>query len=198
MRTVGDEAEYIRTVTWDPAGSALITDAGWRESRGNLWRVPLDGGPPEPITAGGSGFYEPAIDVAGGRLIFTGENKSRQLWLLDREGGNPQPIAAPSTVECFDVDAAGEKLAFTDWDLQPGAGPLGWLDLESGEVRPLGSGLCPAFSPDGRRLAYLGHTRDALGLWVRPIGTCQRPTTSSSTTPCSPILTSTATPIARR
>ena len=166
VQTIGEEADYIRSVTWDPAGAALITDASWSDSHGNLWRAALDGAPPEPITAGGSGFYEPAVDAAGGRLIFTAENKNRQLWRLDAQGGSPELLSAPSTVECFDVDRAGERLAFTDWDPQPGAGTLGWLDLASGEVRPLGFGLCPAFSPDGRRLAFLGHTPDSLGLWV--------------------------------
>jgi Tol biopolymer transport system component/DNA-binding winged helix-turn-helix (wHTH) protein len=56
-------------VVWTPDGASLIFSAE-RGAHGRLWRVAADGNSP-PIVFGGENAYEPAIEPAGRRVVYS-------------------------------------------------------------------------------------------------------------------------------
>ena len=171
-QAIGAAAVYLRSLAWETSGTELIVAGSWPREWGGIWRLPVDGGPREPLVAGGS-VFDPAISRDSRRLLFTEESKTGQVWRVKGDGGKPQLLPLPVTVECFDVSADGKHLAFTDLAPSPGGGQLGWFELESGAVRPLGDGLCPAIAPSGTRLAFFGGVGQR-GLWVLDLATGAR------------------------
>lgn len=165
-------AVYLRSLAWEPSGTDLVVAGSWPREWGGIWRLPLDGGPREPLVAGGS-VFDPAISRDGRRLLFTEESKTGQVWRVNADGGMPQLLPLPVTVECFDVSSDGQHVAFTDLAPSPGGGQLGWFDLATSAVRPLGGGLCPAIAPDGARLAFFGGVGQR-GLWLLDLATGTR------------------------
>jgi Tol biopolymer transport system component len=165
-RRLGAAADYLRSVSWDPAGGALLTDGVWGGLAGGLWRLRLDRNSPDVLAAVGAGAFDPSVAADGRRLLYAREHKVQELWRFDAAGRRGERLEVPITLDCFDVDAAGRRVAYFDYDPPPGRATLGLVDLESGERRDLGDALCPAFSPDGSRLAFLGWRQGDDGLFV--------------------------------
>ena len=149
----------------------------------NLWRVPVDGGWPEQLTA----FEDEtvrliAVSPVDGTIAFCADrdgDEFHQLYLLDPERGWPQQLTNEPQVqhllgpEAWSPD--GTRLAYsanartaTDMEL--------WVrDLESGEARPIfgeGRYITPgAWSPDGTQLLALDfrHNSD-MSIYIVDVG----------------------------
>lgn len=147
-----------------------------------LWRV--SGGEAKQLTRG-KADVAPAWSPDGGRIAFLrAQDGPPQVWLLPADGGEPEqlttlPLGAGAPVWSAD----SRKLAFTaPVDIADATAPvvtdrldhkadgsgylrsvrahLHVLDLESREVRQVTDGDwhagAPAWSPDGKRLAFTG------------------------------------------
>jgi Tol biopolymer transport system component/DNA-binding winged helix-turn-helix (wHTH) protein len=171
---LGPVVGYVRSVAWEPDGGALIADGRWAGTGGNLVRLSLADGVPRPVTRGASGLYHPTLSADGRRLVYAVEHKVRQIWRFDGDRRAAGELALPTGIECFDVSPDGRTLAATDWLAADLAATLALFEIEGGARRTLGSGLCPAFSPDGRALAFLGHREEDLGLWRLDLETGER------------------------
>jgi DNA-binding winged helix-turn-helix (wHTH) protein/Tol biopolymer transport system component len=168
-RQVGARAESLRSLAWDPSGESLLCDANWA-GRANLWRVFVDGGKPQPLTSGSGGAHHPAASPRAGRVLYTQESQSRRLVLLDRSGRRERALPAKSSADCFDVDREGRRLVFADLDAGTNQSGLVVLDLDTGASRPLlvedrEAVGCPAFAPDGLRVAVVRQGRER-PLWI--------------------------------
>jgi Tol biopolymer transport system component len=169
---VGPPADYVRSLAWEPGGDALICDASWPGGSNDLWRVRLAGGAPEPLMAGGGGTYHPDVSPDGRSLLHVAEHKVRQLWVVRGDGSDPRPLQAPTTIECVAWSPDRSRVAFDDWEPRPGESSLVLVEMEGGEQRQLGWGICPTFSADGRALAFLGGVDRAL--WTLDLASGQR------------------------
>ena len=133
----------------------------------NLWRVSLEGGWPDQLTA----FTDDTVRLIGvspidGTIAFCADHDGdefHQIYLLDTEGGWPEKITdAPEVQHYVSGDAFspdGTKLAFAA-NLRTPTDMEVWIrDLATGDVRPVfGEGKYAfhgAWSPDGTKLIGL-------------------------------------------
>ena len=120
---------------------------------GATWAAPLQVIDKVSYRSDGGGYVQPGY---------------AQLFVIDAQGGAPRQLTFGDRHHGGPVDwsADGRTLYFSanigdDWELEPLDSDIQSLDLASGRVRALtdrkGPDASPAVSPDGKRIAYLGH-----------------------------------------
>jgi len=63
----------------------------WINSR-TLWTANSDGSGAHPLTAAGTGIYQPVWSRDGSHILYIRNNA---LWLISADGGNPQKVVGP-------------------------------------------------------------------------------------------------------
>jgi DNA-binding winged helix-turn-helix (wHTH) protein/Tol biopolymer transport system component len=172
-------ADYIRAVCTSPVSDAAYV---MRERRGamELLRVPTVADPGGvrvlltdlPVTAMG---YLCSVSADGRRLLYSRADRSARLWRLDfataAEGAQPltsntRPFWHPA------VSPDGRWVAATSGS--EFAARLVKFPIAGGEPVDLGEGAMPAWSPDGKQLAFISRRSGAPRVWI--MGTArQRP-----------------------
>jgi dipeptidyl aminopeptidase/acylaminoacyl peptidase len=133
----------------------------------NLWRVPVEGGWPDQLTA----FADEtvrfiSVSPVDGRIAIgadTDGDEFHQIYLLDPDGGWPEKITDDPQVQHYVGGGAwspdGTKLAYAANARTPTDMEVWIRDLESGETRPVfGEGMYAfpgGWSPDGSKLLTL-------------------------------------------
>ncbi len=130
----------------------------------NLWRVPIEGGWPDQLTA----FTDETVRGLGvsptdGRIVLCADHygdEFHQLYLLDSDRGWPEKLTDEPQVQHYVGSGAwaadGTKFAYAANARQPADMELWVRDAETGETRPVfgeGKFSFPGrFSPDGSKL----------------------------------------------
>jgi dipeptidyl aminopeptidase/acylaminoacyl peptidase len=133
----------------------------------NLWRVPVEGGWPDQLTA----FADEtvrfiSVSPTDGRIALGADrdgDEFHQIYLLDPHGGWPEQITDDPQVQHYiGADAwspDGTKLAYAANARKPTDMEIWVRDLDSGETRPVfGEGMyafAGPWSPDGTKLLAL-------------------------------------------
>jgi len=133
----------------------------------NLWRVPVEGGWPDQLTA----FSDETVRGAGvsptdGRILLCADHDGdefHQLYMLDSERGWPQKLTDAPEVQHYVSGAAwssdGTKFAYAANARNPSDMEVWVRDVGSGETRAVfGEGMFSfpgQFSPDGSKLLTL-------------------------------------------
>jgi dipeptidyl aminopeptidase/acylaminoacyl peptidase len=133
----------------------------------NLWRVPVEGGWPDQLTA----FTDETVRGAGvsptdGRILLCADHDGdefHQLYMLDSERGWPRKLTDEPEVQHYVSDAAwssdGTKFAYAANARNPSDMEVWVRDVGSGETRAVfGEGMFSFpghFSPDGSKLLTL-------------------------------------------
>lgn len=166
---VGAEARNIRALAWEPSSRSLLCDADW-SGPSNIWRVDVEHGTAEPVTAATGAVFSPAVSRDGRSLVYVQEFKREQLFTAAADGSSPRALPLKATLRCVDVDPGGSLLAFTDDDpaVGPAASRVGLVPFSGQPMRYLAArqGSCPVFSPRGDVLAFVDTKGGRDGLWT--------------------------------
>jgi Tol biopolymer transport system component len=157
---------------WSPDGR-YVYFSSYREGTLALWRVPARGGTPQRLTVGTGPERHPSISGDGTRLVYTTFVDDPDLVLRDLTKGVEQRLAGLRDEHAPTFAPDGRAIAFVS-DRLAGHFDL-WLQPISGSSaqgppRRLtdheGSAAQPAYSPDGKWIAYhrvVGSQRD---VWI--------------------------------
>ncbi|HEX5435644.1 MAG TPA: CehA/McbA family metallohydrolase [Gemmatimonadaceae bacterium] len=153
---------------WSPDGQWIAFSM-----RGDIWKIPANGGTAVALTAGPRYHFEPAWSPDGTKLALSMDvSGNLDIGVVSAQGGTVTRITTDSAV---DVEPAwshdGRSLYFVS-----NRGGRGFRiyrhDLTTGANEQVVNGIEPAVSPDGTQLAYVARVRGRLGsggLWVKPL-----------------------------
>ncbi len=175
---------FRSSITWSPAGDALALTA---KSAGRDVLYVLDasnGRIRQRVDLGCEALYYPAWSPVADRIVVAGVRNGRSdLYLVDLKSGEPRRLTDDTWDEkepCWTPD--GRSIAFSSDRLAPvvlhpernprgsGSYALYELDVESGAIAPLfeswGVDHAPAWSGDGRRLAFISDRNGTPNIYV--------------------------------
>jgi Tol biopolymer transport system component len=182
--TVTDDAPLDWSPTWSPDGRYLYFSST-RGGTMNLWRVPIDEGsgrvlgPPEPMTTPSIYSGGLAFSRDGSRMAFASLDYRSTLFkiALDLSSGSvtgtPVPVLkSRRPIRDHEVSPDGEWVAFLETG---GQEDLFVARTDGKEYRRLTDDVArdrgPAWSPDGRRIAFYSDRSGVYQLWsIRPDG----------------------------
>jgi Tol biopolymer transport system component len=171
-------------------GSGMLSPDGTKiafVAEGSVWTVPIQGdvhpdvaGQPVRLTpdvgAWDNGNTSVAWSGDGKWIAFRG--KSNALYIVPSSGGEPKQI--PDSGNCrgsiclSSLSPDGKTVAFAQLT---GKAVVSWLDVAilalpvaGGSAQHLTTGVQPAFSPDGKRIAYIGGSPAAVQVATFPVG----------------------------
>lgn len=141
---------------WTPDGRWIVFTSDHTGSI-NLWRAPVSGGEPEPVTRGAGSDYQADISADMRRLVYANGRNTAQLRLFDPATGQ-QSIAYQrrQLIIVPELSPSGDRVAF--FSRAPGGFHLFVVDLDTGEARQVTAGdgihTHPRWAPDGESLYY--------------------------------------------
>lgn len=149
----GARAETVaRDPAWSPDGNSIAFVIG-RESflSTDVWIMATDGGRQRNLTSDRRRDENPRWSHDG-RLIAYGSYHPRdgsELRLVPTDGGAPR-VVSEIAAEGYDWSPVERRLAYAGRD-----GEIRLVDVDAGSTRALVAGTAPAWSPDGRTLAFV-------------------------------------------
>ncbi len=186
----GDAPVLLGGRDWDqmprysPDGDriAFISD---RDGMMNLWTVDADGSDPKQYSKARTDPHLSPFWTPDGQIIV---RKEGELWLYYPEGGSGFKIEIEGSIQGPAISPDGRYLFYSTSATGAGGPPSSSLqrfDRMTAETIPLGSGVRPQISPDGRLMAYARRQDHLVALRVRDLVTGTDRQLVSSITPIS-------------
>jgi serine/threonine protein kinase len=158
-------------VAWTPDSRELVFDST-HQGPSTLWRIPLAGGDPQPLSVAASDAFQPTVAPKGNRLAFQRSAVDTNLWTVPLSPAGrelPTRIVA-STAEDSDpsISPDGLRIAFSSTRsgipeiyvcAADGSNQIQLTSLKNGA----GS---PAWSPDANQIAFDSQAEGRLDVYV--------------------------------
>ncbi len=119
----------VRSRVHEYGGGAMRVAGGWvilvRDPEGSLWRMPIAGGEPEPLTRPEDGrFADVEPDLIRGRLLAVrepagggGPDARTTIVAIDLDGGGMDTLVdGPDFISSPRLSPCGRELAWLEWD----------------------------------------------------------------------------------
>ena len=151
-----EERHLFPAVSSGPLDPAWSPDGRWIafSMRGDIWKVPAEGGVATALTSGPHYHFEPAWSPDGRRIALSMDvGGNLEIGVVDANGGAVERVASHPAVDLQPAwGRDGNTLYFAS------ARNRGWRifrhDLRTRTDTALAAGMQPSPSPDGRSLAY--------------------------------------------
>jgi Tol biopolymer transport system component len=167
VRQLTSDRQQIRGFTWTADSREVVFGSSRSAAGGSMWRSPVSGGPPRPVSATLHDAFDPSISRDGRRLVYREEWLDTNLYLFAAKnvGGaapsgfdEPIPVVSSTREEhSADFSPDGERIAFVS--NRSGNQEI-WVARRDGaeavaltSLRAFRTGA-PHWSPDGRRIVF--------------------------------------------
>jgi serine/threonine protein kinase/Tol biopolymer transport system component len=161
---------------FSPNGRELAFVTKWTGPYGSLEVADLSSGKVRELTHNETLALSPAWSADGKFLYFaSSRGGTMNVWKIAAAGSEPEQITAGQGDDAqLDVSADGKRIAFSTFRANLGIAQLnletkpGQPNLKPLTIDPARSQLAPAYSPDGKHLAYFSNLKgvEPEGIWL--------------------------------
>lgn len=182
---------------WNPDGTWLAYYSG-RSGNDDIWAIKVDGSDEVQLTDNPASDRRPSWSPDGTEIVFDSDRAgNHDIWIMNADGSDQRQLTTSPAEEMFaSFNPDGSQVIF--YGYEAGRNDIWTMDADGGNLKSLTSGLAdekqnqctfachtPAFSPDGKTIAFHADNEGARDIWVMNAdgsNARQLTTTSASTT----------------